>query len=105
MQSAQIHLTLNGLSAREHGAVNSINNRRGANHPTAKVSPIKTLDRVLSALHTVELEIDVALAVWVEGDMHDMAVLLLGLGADVVFELLFPVLSSLPALLLAILNA
>lgn len=93
---------LDGLSARKHSAVHSINNRRRTNHPTAKVSSVETLDRVLSALHAVELEVNVALAVWVEGDVHDVAVLLLCLGADVVLELFLPVLSSFPGILLAV---
>lgn len=95
MQKASSY-PLNSLGAREHGAVNGINNWSRANHTAAKVSPVKSLDSILSSLNTVELEVDVALAVWVEGDVHDVAVFLLCLGADVVLELSLPVLSGLP---------
>ena len=87
---------LNSLGAREHGAVNCIDDWSRADHAATKVSSVKSLNSVLSSLNTVKLKIDVALAVWVEGDVHNVAVLLLCLGADVVLELFLPVLSGLP---------
>jgi hypothetical protein len=52
-----------GLGAREHGAVNSIHDRRSADHPPAEIPPVEALDGVLAALDAVELEVDVALRV------------------------------------------
>ena len=100
MQKASSY-PLDSLGAREHGAVNGINNWSRADHAAAKVSPVKSLDSILSSLNTVELEVDVALAVWVEGDVHDVAVLLLGFGANVVLELFLPILPSLPVIFIS----
>ncbi len=91
---------LNGLGAREHGAVHGVNDWCGTDHPTAEVSAVETLDCVLATLDTVKLEVDVALAVRVKRDVDDVAVLRLGLSANVIFELLLPVVSSLPEQLL-----
>ena len=92
---------LNSLSARKHGAVNSIDNWSGADHAATEIPAVKSLNSVLSSLNAVELEVDIALAIWIEGDMHDMTILFLGLGTDVVLELLLPVLSGLPIVGLA----
>jgi hypothetical protein len=54
---------LDRLGAREQTAVDRIHNRRSADHPSAKVPAVQTLDSVLTALDLVELEVNVALGV------------------------------------------
>lgn len=92
---------LDGPGAREQTAVDRIHHWRGVDHASAKVSAVKSLDRVLAALDFVELEIDVTLGVGVDRDVHNVAVLLLGFPSDVVFEFLDPVVSFLPIVALA----
>jgi hypothetical protein len=46
---------LDRLGAREQTAVDRIHNRRSADHPSAKVPAVQTLDGVLAALDLVEL--------------------------------------------------
>lgn len=87
---------LDGLGAREQTAVDRVHNRSSSDHPSVKVAAVESLDGVLSARNLVELEVDVALGVGVEGDVHDAAVLLRSFLPDFVLELLGPVLAHLP---------
>jgi hypothetical protein len=54
---------LDGLGAGEETAVDGIHDRLGGNLPAAKETSVKTLDGVLAALDTVELQVDIALGV------------------------------------------
>jgi len=92
---------LDRLGAREQTAVDRVHDRSSSDHPSVKVAAVQALDGVLSARDLVELEINVALRVGVERDVHNVAVLLLGLEADFVLELLGPVLTHLPVTVLA----
>ena len=87
---ASLFRLLHCLCPREQTAVNRIYDRLCRNLPAPKEAPVQALDRILAALHTVKLEIDVAGRVVVESNVHDMAVLLLALGAHVVFEFFDP---------------
>lgn len=87
---------LDRLGAREQTAVDRVHNRSSSNHPAVKVAAVQTLDGVLSTLHLVELEVDVAGRVGVERDVDHVAVLLFGLLANLLFELLGPILTLLP---------
>jgi hypothetical protein len=78
------------LSPREQTAVHSVNDGLRTDLPTAKVSSVQSLDGVLASADPVELEVDVALSVGVEGDVHDMAVFFFAFGADIVFEFFDP---------------
>ena len=81
---------LHRLCSRKQAAVDRVYNRLRGDLPTSKEAPIQALDRVLAALHTVKLKIDVTSSVVVEGNVHYMAILLLALGAHVIFELFDP---------------
>ncbi len=76
--------------AREQTAVHGVNDWLSADLPTAKVPPIETLDGIFASADTFEFEVNVAGSIWIEGDVDDMAVLLLAFGADIVFELFDP---------------
>lgn len=52
---------------------------------------VETLESLLTAGDGVELDEDVALAVGVDSNVNDLAVLLVTLGLDLVLELLVPV--------------
>jgi hypothetical protein len=80
----------------EEAAVDCVNNWLCADLPTAKESPVETLDCILAALHPVKLEVDVALSVGIEGNVHHMAIFIFALCADIVFELLDPRFAFLP---------
>mgnify|MGYP001658022653 CR=1 FL=1 len=54
---------LDGLGAREETAVDGIHDRLGGNLLAAKETAVEALDRVLAALDTIELEVDIALGV------------------------------------------
>ena len=88
---------LDSLGAREETAVDGIHDGLGANLATAEEAAVETLDGVFAALHRREFEVDVALRVGVEGNVHDVAVLLFALGTDVFFELLDPGIAFLAA--------
>ena len=96
-QQGAVISVLDGLGAREQTAVDRVHNRSSSDHPSVKVAAVESLDGVLSARHLVELEVNVALGVGVEGDVHDVAVLLGSFLPDFILELLGPVLAHLPA--------
>lgn len=52
---------------------------------------VETLESLLTAGDRVELDEDVTLAVGVDSNVNDLAVLLVTLGLDLVLELLVPV--------------
>jgi uncharacterized protein YfcZ (UPF0381/DUF406 family) len=83
--------------AREQTAVDGINDRRGINHPSAKVTPVQALDGILATLNLVELEVNVTLRVRVDRDVNNMAVFRLGFLTDIVLELLDPCFTLLSA--------
>jgi hypothetical protein len=58
--------------------------------PTAKVPSVQPLDGIFASTDTLELEIDVALGVGIEGDVYHVAILFFAFGTDVVFELFDP---------------
>lgn len=53
----------NRLSPREKTAVHSIDDWLSGDHPATEETAIETLDRVLAALDSVELQVDVTLRV------------------------------------------
>lgn len=89
------------LRTREEGAVDCINDRLSGDCSPAKEPPIQTLDGVFTALDAVKLNVDIALSVWVDGNMDRMTVLFLTLGLDVIFEFFYPRVSSFSVNLLA----
>lgn len=68
---------------------------RRVDHSAAKVSSVQALDGVFAALNLVELEINVTLGVWINSNVDNMSILLFGLGSDIFFELLDPILAFL----------
>jgi hypothetical protein len=56
---------LDGLGAREKTAVDGIHDRLSGNLPATKETAVETLDGVLAALDSIELEVDIALGVWI----------------------------------------
>jgi hypothetical protein len=55
-----------------------------------EVAAVETLESLLAAGDGIELDEDVALAIGVDGDVDDLAVLLAALALDLYFELLDP---------------
>lgn len=87
---------LDSLCTREQTAVDSVHNRRGANHASTKVTTIQTLDSILTALDLVKLQIYVALRIRVEGDMDNMTIFFSGFLSNVILQFLNPAFTFLP---------
>lgn len=82
---------------REVHVIDSVHHILRRDHAAAEVTAIQAANSVLSALDTVELDVDFAIVVVEsEADVHDHAVLLVALFSDILFELLLPVLRGLP---------
>jgi hypothetical protein len=78
--------------------VDRVNHILRRDHATAEPATIEAFDGILAALHTVKLDVDLAIViVETEADMHDVAILVLALSFDIVFELLLPACCGLPA--------
>jgi len=90
------HLSSHRLRPGKQRTVHCIHDRLRCDRPATKEASVQTLHSLLAASDSVELDVDVALSVRVEREMHDVPVLLLALFADVVFELFDPVLATLP---------
>lgn len=88
--------TLDGSGAREDAAVNGIHDGGCVDHAASEVASVEALDGVLAALDLVELEVDLAGGVSVDGNVHNAAILVLALGLDVFFEFLNELLALLP---------
>ena len=84
------------LGPRKETAVDSIHHGSGTDLSAAKEAPVETFDGVFPSLDPIELEIDLALGVGIQGNVDDVSVLLLTLGSDVVLQLLDPGLALLP---------
>ena len=56
-----------------------------------ETASVKTLKSFLTSRHRVELDVDVALGVWVDSNVHDFAVLLVAFDLDFGFKVLDPV--------------
>lgn len=78
-------LILNGFGPGEKTAIYGINNGLGGDLSPAEKSAVKAFNGILTALDSVEFQVDVALRVWIYGDVNDMAIFILAFGADVVF--------------------
>jgi hypothetical protein len=81
---------LESLGSAEQAAVNGVNDRLRGDLPTAKEATVQALNGFLTARDSLEFEVDVALSVRIQGDMNNLAVLVLAFGFDVVFELFDP---------------
>lgn len=81
---------LNSFRTRKEAAIHCVNNRLSTNLPTAKEPPVQAFDGVLATLDSVELEIDVTLAIGFERNVNDVAVLFLAFGLDIFFSLFDP---------------
>ncbi len=79
-----------GLGSREQTAVDGVNDGLRANLPTAKIPAVEALDGIFAARYALEFQVDVALGVGVERNVHHVAVLFLAFGAHVVFEFFDP---------------
>jgi hypothetical protein len=88
--------------ASEKTAVDRVNNWLSTDLPTTEESAVQTLDRILPTLHSIELEIDVALGIWIECNVDHMTVLLFAFGTDIILELFDPGFALLPIRKLAI---
>ena len=88
--------SLHSLSAREQAAVDGVDDGLGADLAATEETAVEALDGVLTALHRRELEVDVALRVGVERDVHHVPVLALALILDVFLEFLDPRFALLP---------
>lgn len=55
-----------------------------------KVAAVKTLKSLFSARDRVKLDVDVALRVGINSDVHDLPVFLVAFGLDLAFEVLDP---------------
>ena len=71
--------------------VDFVNNVRGADGTVVEVATVETLESLLATGDRVELNEDVALAVGVDSNVDDLAVLLVTLGLDLNLEILDPV--------------
>ena len=60
-----LHGWSDGFGPREQAAVDGVDHRSGADLSTAEKSTVEAFDGILSALDAIELEIDVALRVWI----------------------------------------
>lgn len=87
---------LHRLRARKQTAVDSIHNRSRADHSSSEISAIKALDGILASLDTIKFKVDVSLRVRIERDVDNVTIFLLSFCADIVFELLLPVIARLP---------
>lgn len=81
---------LHGLCAREETAVDCIHDRLCSDDFSAEKSPVQPLDGILTALDTVEFEVDVALRVRIYSNVNDVTIFLLTLSADVILQILDP---------------
>ena len=72
-------------SFREQASVDGVDDGLGADLSPAKKSPVEALDRVFASLYSIEFEVDVALRVWIQRNMDNVAVLLFTFGLDIVF--------------------
>ena len=86
----------------EETAVDRVNNWLSTDLPTTKEPSIETLECILSALNFLELDVNVAFRVRIEGDMNHMTVFFFALGANVIFELLDPALTLFPVYLVSL---
>jgi hypothetical protein len=81
---------LDGLGPGEETAIDSVHDRLCGNLLATKETAIEALDGVLSALDTVELQINVALRVRIYRDVNNMAIFFFALLANVVLQFLDP---------------
>lgn len=83
------HLEPAGGSAPE-GVVDLVDDVRSHDRAVVETATIKTLQSFLTTRDRVKLDVNVAFCVWVDGDVDDLAVLLITLGPDFGFEVLDP---------------
>ena len=88
--------------ASEKTAVDRVNNWLSTDLPTTEESAVQALDRILPTLHSIELEIDIALGIRIECNMDHVTVLLFAFGPNVILELFDPGFALLPIRKLAI---
>ena len=87
---------LNSLGAREQTAVDCVHNRRGADHASAEVAAVQTLDGILASLHLVEFQINIPLGIRVERNMDNMTIFVFGFLSNVILQFLYPALTLFP---------
>ena len=76
--------------ASEKTAVDRVNNWLSTDLPTTEESAVQALDRILPTLHSIELEIDIALGIRIECNVDHVTVLLFAFGTDIVLEFFDP---------------
>lgn len=89
-------ISLERSGTREQAAVDRVYDWRSVDHPATKESSVKTLNSILTTLYLIELEVNIALRVWVDRYVDDVSVLALRLLSNVIFQLLDPVIAFLP---------
>jgi hypothetical protein len=87
--------SLESLLAGEQTGVDGLQDRRGIDHATAKVTTVQSLDGIFTPLDLIELDINVTLRVRVDSDVEDVAVFVFGFLADLILQFLDPVFSLL----------
>jgi hypothetical protein len=70
--------------------VDLIHNVGSTDGAMVEAPTVETLESLLSARYRVKLDVDVALGIRVNGDMNDLAVLLVALDSNLAFEILDP---------------
>lgn len=80
-------------SSTPEGVVDLIDNVGGHDRAVVEAATVKTLQSFLTARDRIKLDVDVAFCVRVDGNVDDLAVLLVTLGSDFRLEILDPVAS------------
>lgn len=81
---------LESLRASVQTAVDGVDDWLGADLAAAEEPAVEALDRIFAALDTVELEIDVALGIWIYSNVNDVTVFVFAFSLDVIFEFFDP---------------
>jgi hypothetical protein len=83
-------LELAGCSTPER-VVDFVDNVRCTDRSVVETASVKTLEGFLTSRNRVELDVDIALCVGVNSNVHNFAVLLVALDLDFGLEVLYPV--------------
>ena len=91
-------------SLREQAAIDGINDRLSGDLSSSKEATVETFNGVLASLYTIKFEIDVTLAMSIEGDMDHVTIFLFTLSLDIILELLDPGVAFFPIEMVSIVN-
>lgn len=77
------------------GIVDGINDEGRRDLPSAEETAVETFDSIFATFDLVKLDVNIALAVGINGDVIDFAIFSIAFSFDIFFQLLCPILAFL----------